>query len=127
MIRMNNLPKKKLENSTPIPRIGAVDGLDLKILVKLKENQNRPPVNYVSIAEELKVSDWLIRNRIKKLLLNGVIKGYDVIIDPTKIGYDSFFSIGVQVHPSAIEEITKKLAKHPCVYQLVHELSLIHI
>lgn len=98
-----------------------VDELDLNMLIKAKEVSSRPPINYVDLSRLLGVSEWTIRHRLRRMENVGVIKGYDILIDPTKLGYDSFFSTGIQVQPRVIEEVAVKLANHPHVYQLVLE------
>jgi Lrp/AsnC family transcriptional regulator for asnA, asnC and gidA len=85
-----------------------VDKKDLKIIDILQENSRTP---YLEIARRLRVSESTIRKRVKVLEERGVIKNYTVLIDPSKIGYDSTAIIGFDVDPSKLLEVAQKMTE----------------
>ena len=60
-----------------------VDDLDLAILAELEANA-RAPVS--ELARRLGSPNSTIRDRIRKLEEDGVIRGYSAILDPEKLG-----------------------------------------
>ncbi|MFH1013393.1 MAG: Lrp/AsnC family transcriptional regulator [Thermoplasmatota archaeon] len=64
--------------------IGELDSIDAKILRAISCNAT---IKLVELSKELDISSVAIQYRMKKLIDNGVILGYKVNIDVTKIGY----------------------------------------
>ena len=60
------------------------DYIDQQILLKLRKDARKA---YSQIADELKVSNSLIHQRIKKLTAEGIIKNTEFILDEKKLGY----------------------------------------
>ncbi len=69
-----------------------IDKLDKQILTMLMQDVTRP---YTDIAKELNVSGGTIHVRMKKLNEMGVIKGSQLLVNPTAVGYDICAFIGV--------------------------------
>jgi Lrp/AsnC family transcriptional regulator for asnA, asnC and gidA len=69
-----------------------LDNLDREILTILVQNARTP---YTEIAEKLIVSPGTIHVRMRKLERAGVVKGAELIVDPTKLGFDLTAFIGV--------------------------------
>ena len=85
------------------------DKLDLKILNLLSDNARKP---FLEIARTCGVSGAAIHQRIQKLLNAGIIKGFESIISPEAVGYDTCAYIGFFLSDSsrfteAIEELKK--------------------
>jgi len=62
-----------------------LDKIDLKILAELQDSGRE---SASSIAENIKVSVPTITERIRKLQENGVILGFQAIINPSDLGLD---------------------------------------
>ena len=62
-----------------------LDEIDLKILAELQDSGRE---SASSIAENIKVSVPTITERIRKLQENGVILGFQAIINPSDLGLD---------------------------------------
>lgn len=93
-----------------------VDELDLKILSILMKDATVP---YTDIAKKLLVSGGTIHVRMKKLNEMGVIKGSELIIDPSKMGYDISAFIGVYLEKGSLyHNVAKELNKIPEVVEL---------
>jgi len=64
-----------------------IDKVDYKLLYEIVENARIP---LVEIAEKLNCSSQSVNYRIKSLLKKGVIQGFHVSIDNSKLGYKEF-------------------------------------
>lgn len=78
-----------------------LDSLDNKILQMLTNNARKP---FLEIARECNVSGAAIHQRIQKLSSLGVIKGYETLIEPSSVGYDTCAYIGffLKIHHNLI-------------------------
>ena len=74
-----------------------MDKVDEKILQMLQENA-RIPVK--EIAKEVFLSSPAVSARIERLSQSGLIKGYHMTIDRTKLGYDVTAFISLEMSPS---------------------------
>ncbi|MBS7610710.1 Lrp/AsnC family transcriptional regulator [Candidatus Bathyarchaeota archaeon] len=90
-----------------------LNDLDKKILIFL---QNDARLSFVKIAKQLGVSEGTVHLRVKKLIKEGVIKGFYTVLDPDKIGLPIRAFIGLQADPSLYESILKKLSEIDGVY-----------
>ncbi|WP_423792207.1 winged helix-turn-helix transcriptional regulator [Methanocaldococcus indicus] len=85
-----------------------MDEKDLKILKILMENGR---MSYTEIAKKLNTSESSIRKRVKKMEEEGIIKGYSVIIDPSKLGYNVVALTGFDTEPDKFLYVAKELCK----------------
>ncbi len=102
----------------------SIDLFDLKILKVLNKDARKP---YKAIAEELGVSDATIRNRINRMLKEGVIKQFNVLVDYHKLGRIIKAFIGLRVQPPKLKEIVEHLIENPDVqvlYRTTGEVDL---
>ena len=93
----------------------SVDSLDLKIIRLLNKDARMP---YIGIAEKLGVSDATVRNRVKRMLGEGVIKQFNVLLDFHKLGRIIKAFIGLRVLPPKLRDIVEHLNAHPDVQVL---------
>ena len=63
---------------------GKIDIIDKKILYELDKNARIPDTQ---LAKKIRKSKESVRYRIQKLKEKGIIKGFSIWIDPTKLGY----------------------------------------
>ena len=75
-----------------------MDKVDQKILQMLQENA-RVPVK--EIAKEVFLSSPAVSARIDRLSESGLIKGYHMTIDRTKLGYDVTAFISLEMAPTS--------------------------
>jgi len=71
-----------------------LDYVDQQILSALKIDARKA---YSKIAEDLKISNSLVHQRIKKLKDDGVIKKADLVLDEKKIGYSTKSYVGISL------------------------------
>lgn len=91
------------------------DSLDFKILEMLSHNARKP---FLEIARETNVSGAAIHQRIQKLTASGIIKGFETIIDPAAVGYDTCAYIGFILNDSTkFDEIVTRLKEIPEVVE----------
>jgi len=86
----------------------ALDEIDLKILELLSKDARK---SFREIAKELELSVATVHNRVKKLMAEGVIKGFAPIIDFSKLGYDLTALILLQADGSHLVEVENEVAK----------------
>ncbi|MEM1537435.1 MAG: Lrp/AsnC family transcriptional regulator [Candidatus Nezhaarchaeales archaeon] len=101
-----------------------IDGFDLKILRALQSDARK---SYRDIANELNVAVGTVYNRIKKLMDKGVLKGYTVVLDPSRLGYDLTALILIQVDGAHLVEVENELAKFKdtvAVYDITGEFDV---
>jgi Lrp/AsnC family transcriptional regulator for asnA, asnC and gidA len=94
----------------------SLDEVDLKILAMLMKDATVP---YTDIAKKLLVSGGTIHVRMKKLNEIGVVKGSELIIDPSKMGFDIAAFIGIYLEKGSLyHNVAKELNKIPEVVEL---------
>jgi len=87
-----------------------IDEKDLEI-IKMLENNARMPLT--RIAEKVGMSDVAIRKRLKRLEDEGIIKGYRLRLDHSKLGYRARAIIGFNVEAARLLEVIKALTELP--------------
>jgi DNA-binding Lrp family transcriptional regulator len=100
---------QKLKNSDTI----SIDDKDAKILNELISNAKIP---LRDLAKKLSISFITVRNRIKRLESQGIIKGYTIKIDYEKLGYGTHVLIEIRISKGKLIELEQKIGKHPNVY-----------
>jgi Lrp/AsnC family transcriptional regulator for asnA, asnC and gidA len=93
----------------------SLDILDLKIIKCLNDDGR---CTYRAMAEEAGVSEATVKNRIDKLMEDGVIKKFTVIMDYHKLGRAIKAFIGLKVQPAKLQEIVQVIEKNPDVHVL---------
>ena len=96
-----------------------LDEKDLKILEILQDDGR---ASYSQISRILGMSEAAIYSRIQKLLKLGVIRRFQAILDPDKLGFTLTAFIGVTAHPAKYEDVLKALAEIPEI-QEIHDVT----
>lgn len=92
-----------------------LDNLDIKILQMMTGNARKP---FLEIARECGVSGAAVHQRIGKLQSSGVIKGTELLIEPSTIGYDTCAYMGFFLKdPASFKEVIEELRKIPEVVE----------
>ena len=71
-----------------------LDDLDRKIIEQLMNNSR---ASMRQLASELDVALGTIANRLKRLENENVIKGYTVMLDPAKVGWEMTVIVGLRI------------------------------
>jgi len=85
-----------------------LDDKDKMILNILQDNYK---ISYKEISEKVNLAASTIHNRVQNMLNDGIIKRFDTVIDPLKVGYNTIAIIHLFVNPSKLKDIVQKLIK----------------
>jgi DNA-binding Lrp family transcriptional regulator len=103
-----------------------MNDMDQKILAILIDDGR---LSFADIARELGISRVHARDRVQKLIADGIIEKFTVIVNPEKIGniVSAFFD--VEVDPQGIETVAEDLARQPEVRSLyiMSDMTSLHI
>lgn len=85
-----------------------IDEKDRIIIEMLMKNARTP---LTEIARKLGITDVAVKKRIKRLEKEGIILGYGLKINPTRIGYQSIAILGLDVDPEKLLSIANEIKK----------------
>lgn len=100
--------------------------LDTKILGLLIKDGR---YSYAEIARALDVSRAHVRERVQKLLDDGVIEQFTAVVNPEKMGKAVSAFFDVKVAPQSIKQIAQDLATQPEVVSLyiMNDMQSLHM
>lgn len=85
------------------------------MLQMLSQNARKP---FLEIARECKVSGAAVHQRIQKLTSSGVIKGFESLVNPSSVGYETCAYVGYMLsNPYDVEDPVAKLKEVPEVVE----------
>ena len=88
-----------------------LDSTDKKILSILMKNGK---ATYAEVAKAVHVSGGTVHGRMKKMEEMGVVKGSNITIDHTKLGYDIAAFLGIYLNKSSLyDEVSEELKQIP--------------
>ncbi len=91
------------------------DKLDYRILTTISDNARKP---FLEIARESNVSGAAIHQRVQKLIGNGVIRGFETILNPNSAGFETCAYIGFILKDSSrFNEVIEVLKEIPQVVE----------
>ncbi|CAM1355113.1 MULTISPECIES: Lrp/AsnC family transcriptional regulator [Tenacibaculum] len=96
-----------------------VDKIDLKIINILKENSR---ISFADLGREISLSPSSIRERVKNLEDNEVIKKYSIDINNKKLGYDLEAFILLKVFPGKLKNMLSIISSFEEVKE-VHRIT----
>lgn len=102
-----------------------IDDLDTKILRELQWDSRQ---SYKDIARKLDIAEGTVYNRVNKMREQGIIKGFMVSIDYSKLGYDLTALMGIITEGGSLSEIECEISKEPnvtAVYDVTGEYDAI--
>lgn len=76
-----------------------IDGIDKKIIRSLIKDARIP---ILSIARDVGISGAAIHQRLRKLEKSELIDGYQMMINPKSLGYNTMAFVGVYLNSSAV-------------------------
>jgi Lrp/AsnC family transcriptional regulator, leucine-responsive regulatory protein len=95
-----------------------LDNIDLKILSILQSNGR---TRLADIAVEVELSAPAVMERVKKLEVGKVIKGYQAVVDGKKVGKDITAFIGVSIgNQRDMDRFAKQMLQHRDVLECHH-------
>jgi Lrp/AsnC family transcriptional regulator, regulator for asnA, asnC and gidA len=85
-----------------------IDKIDLQILNILQEDCH---LSLRKLAERTRISGVMAASRIKNLEEKGILKGYTVILDPIKLGFDLTAVIFMQTEGGYLSDLENELSQ----------------
>jgi len=82
----------------------------MKIIRALQSDARKP---IVKIAKETNANEATVRRRLEKLLKDGIIERFTVVLNYQKLGRVIKAFIGLRVEPAKLKTIAEHLSKHP--------------
>ncbi len=105
--------------------IDKIDATDLKILSILLDDAHLP---YTEIGKRVHVSGGTVHVRMKKLEHLGIVKGAQLLVDQTKLGWDISAFLGIYLDKSSLyEEVAVQLEKIPEVVNIHYTTGIYSI
>ncbi len=106
--QISGAPPQSFEDYKRPPAPINLDHMDIKILGILQDNCQ---LSYRKLGTMLGVSGVIVASRIKALEEKGILKGYSVILDPMKLGYDLTAILYVQVEGGFLVDVEAELSR----------------
>lgn len=100
----NNINREKNLNSTPAKKL---DRLDCK-LIRLLQKDGRMPNN--AIAQELNISEYTVRRRLKRLLDSGTIR-IVAVSAPIDLGFEIAGNLKIHIDLKKTDKVLENLKK----------------
>jgi DNA-binding Lrp family transcriptional regulator len=113
--------RKKLIEKTEI------DKIDLQILNVLQEDSH---LSFRKLADKMRITGVMAASRIKNLEDKGILKGYTVVVDPVKLGYDLTAVIFVQTEGGYLGDLENELSQMTNVlalYEITGDFDVVAI
>jgi len=86
-----------------------LDDIDKRILNIIQENAKLP---YHEIGKTLGLAASTVHSRVKKLEEVGLIRSFNAIVSPEKVGYKIIAWLGLAADPTKLKDIATKLAAY---------------
>ena len=93
-----------------------IDVIDQKLLLELQKNGRQ---SYIDLAKLLHVSETTVRNRVKRLLDQEIMK-ITAIPNLETLGYGFMGIVGIQVRLADMRTVAKQLIEHPNICYLAN-------
>ncbi len=104
-----------------------IDKIDHQLLSILQEDSR---LSCRKIAEKIHISDVMASSRIKKLEDKRILKGYTVMLDPAKLGYDLTAVIFIQSEGAFIKDLENELAQMSnviTIYEITGDFDIVAV
>ncbi|HEX2174123.1 MAG TPA: Lrp/AsnC family transcriptional regulator [Dehalococcoidia bacterium] len=89
--------------------MAGLDALDQRIIAALQSDARRPNTE---IARQLGVAEATVRKRIDRLVQDEIVS-FVTFVDPLKVGFAIYASIGIQVELDKSRDVAEQLAQLP--------------
>ena len=89
------------------------DEVDRQLIEALQQDGR---LSMRKLSERIGVALGTVANRLGKLEQDGVIKGYSVVLDADKIGWEMTVVVGLRIVKGRLLEVQRKIAADPRVF-----------
>jgi Lrp/AsnC family transcriptional regulator, regulator for asnA, asnC and gidA len=104
-----------------------LDNTNTQILRILQENCR---LSFRKIGKKMDISDVIAMSRINNLKDMGMVKGYTVILDPVKLGYDLTAIIFLQTEGGYLKDLENELSQMSniiALYEITGDFDVVAI
>jgi Lrp/AsnC family transcriptional regulator for asnA, asnC and gidA len=98
---------RRKDNNLNLNSTKKLDRLDCQ-LIRLLQKDGRMPNN--AIAQELNISEFTVRRRLKRLLSNGIIRVV-AVADPIDLGFEIAGNLKIRINLKKADHVLKELIK----------------
>jgi len=95
--------------------IEGIDEMDNKILDLIKDNAR---LTYKEIGEKVGISRVSVKTRMDAMREKGIIRGFQTLIDPTKVPEGTMFFLDMECLPDSYEDTVEYLANSKMIRQI---------
>ena len=95
--------------------IEGIDEIDNKILDIIKDNAR---LTYSEIGDLAGISRVSVKTRMNVMQEKGIIKGFQTLIDPTKVPEGTKFFLDIECFPDTYEDLVEYLASNKMIRQI---------
>ena len=106
----------KANNRSNKPR--SLDLIDLQIISMLCKDSTTP---FVEIARNIGISDATVHLRVKRLVVEGIIRKFTIALNYDVIGFDHLAFLGINTEPGFADIVISKLSLLDPVLE-IHEM-----
>jgi len=93
-----------------------IDEKDKEILNLLQENYR---ISYQELSKKVRLAASTIHSRVQNMLNSGIIREFDTLVDPFKVGFETTAIFGISVDPVKMDKVAKKIAAYDRVQLVV--------
>ena len=86
-----------------------IDEKDKKILNILQQNYR---ISYQKLSDMVGLAASTIHNRVQNMIEGGIIRNFDTVVCPLKVGYESVAILGLSVTHGKVKDAAEKLATY---------------
>ncbi len=86
-----------------------LDEIDYKILEILRRDARTP---FTDVGRDLGISDATVHVRVKKMMDEGVIKRYTLVVDEEALGRNVHGFVLINVKPGSLEDVANQLVEN---------------
>lgn len=97
--------EKIIDKALKIP----IDEKDKEILNYLQDNYR---ISYKDLSKKVNLAASTIHNRVQNMIKEGIIKKFDTLVDPFKVGYNTIAILGLSVDSLKLDDLAKKISKY---------------
>jgi len=92
-----------------------LDEIDYKILETLKRDARTP---FTEVGRDLGISDATVHVRVKKMMDEGIIKKYTIVVDEEAMGRKIRGFMLINVDPGSLEKVANQLVENERVSEI---------
>ena len=86
-----------------------LDEIDFKILETLKRDARTP---FTEVGRDLGISDATVHVRVNKMMDEGIIKGYTIVVDEEALGRKVHGFALINVNPGFLKDVANQLVEN---------------